>query len=104
MTGSPGTCPGGPAHLEWWANPLTCLARVPVGVTVTADGVRYAALPPARGPADDPADDEVLGILVEAGDPVLTLRSADGSTEPVTVERTGEPGRLRLTACREAGG
>ncbi|WP_141726925.1 hypothetical protein [Streptomyces niveus] len=34
----------GTAHLEWWANPATCLARLPVRVTSTPDGAAFCSL------------------------------------------------------------
>lgn len=32
------------AHLEWWANPFTCLARIPIRVTATVNTGEWGAV------------------------------------------------------------
>ncbi|OEJ97417.1 hypothetical protein [Streptomyces thermolilacinus] len=84
------------AHLERWANPHTCLARVPVRVTDVGDtGEREAVFSP---PLDQDARDD-LDQLIQA-DPCFILR-LDGSAVEVRAEAHGDLGRLRPAAVLE---
>ncbi|WP_329533578.1 hypothetical protein OG568_28410 [Streptomyces sp. NBC_01450] len=87
------------AHLEWWANRSTCLARIPVRL-------RQAAVPDDRvwdavvsAPLDSGARED-MQFLIEAS-PYFTLRFADDSVNEVEVERSGDGGGLRLSAVPE---
>ncbi|WP_171166966.1 hypothetical protein [Streptomyces sp. I05A-00742] len=82
------------AHLEWWANRSTCLARIPVRVTALPGGGAWDAVPlPPLGHAAG----EDLRLLVEA-DPCFSLRFGDGSVTVVEAEHSDDVGRLRLSA------
>ncbi|MDI3402421.1 hypothetical protein [Streptomyces cavernicola] len=83
------------AQLEWWANPSTCLVRIPVTVTAVGDGTAWDASPRL----DDTAARESLAQLI-ADDPWFTLR-VEGSESVVRVElidRLDKAAPLRLTA------
>jgi hypothetical protein len=87
------------AHLEWWANRSSCLARIPVRLAAAARDSRAwdaVVLPPLdRGASED------MRFLIEAS-PYFTLRFEDDSVTEVEVERAaGEAGRLRLSAVPE---
>ncbi|MEE4418065.1 hypothetical protein [Streptomyces nigrescens] len=81
------------AHLEWWANPSTSLARIPVSVTATPGGGWDATASPAL----DHDAREDLQLLIDAS-PVFTLRFQDGSVTEVTAEHSGDVNQLRLSA------
>jgi hypothetical protein len=83
----------GPARLEWWANPVTCLGSVEVVVVVqvAADGwAGHASLV-------DEEDREGLDFLCEL-DPLFSLRFGDGRTADVTVGERADNGRFLLAA------
>jgi hypothetical protein len=80
----------GRCHLDWWANPSTCLASVEITLAVavtdagwTADG-RLAS------------DNEDFALLLDM-DPVFTLRFDDESTIEVTVHPGLDGDRFTLT-------
>jgi hypothetical protein len=89
-----------PAHLEWWANPSTCLARIPVRVTAALDGgVWNAAVPPdfvGRQAGDG------LQFLIDA-DPIFTLRFEDGSVTEVVVDHSEDLEHLHLESLQGSG-
>ncbi|MEV5505422.1 hypothetical protein [Streptomyces orinoci] len=80
------------AHLEWWANSTTCLARIPVKVAAAPDGHWDAAVSPPIGPDQC----EHLQLLLNT-DPCFTLRTADNSATIVMAEHSGDLNRLRLS-------
>ncbi|MFD4116800.1 hypothetical protein ACFWSJ_25515 [Streptomyces niveus] len=82
----------GTAHLEWWANPSTCLVRIPVKVTSTPGGAAWnAALPPGiDGEARESVQD-----LIDA-DPFCTLHFGDGSAVNVEAAHSGDVNHLWL--------
>ncbi|MFJ5780428.1 hypothetical protein [Streptomyces sp. NPDC093094] len=80
------------AHLEWWANTATCLARVQVEVRAAAGAGEWEAV--ISPPLDHNALEE-LSRLIEA-DPYLTLRFASAAVE-VQAERVQGLDRLQLT-------
>ncbi|MGV9314552.1 hypothetical protein ACWDR0_20555 [Streptomyces sp. NPDC003691] len=93
----------GPATLDWQANGSLCLGgygvQVEVEVDVTGDGwTCEAAFDP--GPLSD-EDREGFDFLMDL-DPVFTLRFGDGDETLVNVLRTGDAGRLALTAYEPA--
>ncbi|MGW4033323.1 hypothetical protein ACWEFL_29180 [Streptomyces sp. NPDC004838] len=79
------------AHPEWWANQSTCLVRIPVRVTDTANTGEWEAVisPPLNHDAR-----EDLKLLLDA-DPCLTLRF-DASAVEVQVEGFEDLDHLRL--------
>ncbi|MFF3787961.1 hypothetical protein [Streptomyces sp. NPDC001933] len=81
------------ALLEWWANPSTCLVRIPVRVTATASTGEWEAL--LSSPLDHGVRDD-LKQLVDA-DPCFTLRF---DTSAVEVQAEGFDGldHLQLVA------
>lgn len=88
----------GVAHLEWWANRSTCLARTPVRLAATTDpGAWEAAMAP---PPDDDTRDGIR-FLIDL-DPYFTLR-LDDTAIGVTVEYSGDGDRLRLSEVSEPG-
>lgn len=89
MNGGEGT-----AHLEWWANPSTCLARIPVRVTSAPDGAAWNA---AASPALDGHERESVQDLIDA-DPFCTLRFGDDSAVEVEAAHSGDVNYLRLSA------
>ncbi|MFJ9520837.1 hypothetical protein ACIRPK_21600 [Kitasatospora sp. NPDC101801] len=89
----------GPATLEWWSNPLTCLGSFRVSLTVSAagDGWRGVAVPdPDRSDRAREGFDFLLLV-----DPVFTLRFPDDRTVPVAV--TAEDGHLVLGPVEDGG-
>ncbi|MFC9233335.1 hypothetical protein ACFTZI_30975 [Streptomyces decoyicus] len=82
----------GTAHLEWWANRSTCLARLPVRIAPAAgNGARNATDAPPLG--RDAGED--LQLLIDAG-PHFTLRfHADAATE-VEAAHSADVSQLRL--------
>ncbi|WP_393098214.1 hypothetical protein [Streptomyces sp. LN325] len=86
------------AHLEWWANRSSCLARIPVRL---AAGPGSRAWDAVVSPPLDRGAREDMQFLIEAS-PYFTLRFGDDSVTEVEVERAGDPGRLRLSAVPEA--
>ncbi|MFB8349532.1 hypothetical protein [Streptomyces niveus] len=84
------------AHLEWWANPSTCLARIPIRATATANTVEWGAV--FSHPLDHGVR-ENLKQLIEA-DPCFTLRF-DTSAVEVRAEDFDGVDRLRLTVIPE---
>ncbi|MFJ5803419.1 hypothetical protein [Streptomyces decoyicus] len=72
----------GTAHLEWWANRSTCLARLPVRLVPAAGhGTWNATVPPTL----DRDAGEDLPLLIDAG-PHFTLRSDEDAATEVEVE------------------
>ncbi|MCZ1011801.1 hypothetical protein [Streptomyces lydicus] len=87
------------AHLEWWANPSTCLARIPVRLTPDLGNTTWNAI---VSPAlDDDAADS-LQLLTEAG-PFFILRFEDDSTTEVEAAHCGDVHCLRLSAAPSPG-
>ncbi|MFE9298803.1 hypothetical protein [Streptomyces niveus] len=82
----------GTAHLEWWANPSTCLARLPVRVTSTPGGAAWNA---ALSPGIDGEGRGSVQDLIDA-DPFCTLRFDDGSAVSVEAAQSGDVDRLWL--------
>ncbi|MER5465659.1 hypothetical protein ABT010_34265 [Streptomyces sp. NPDC002668] len=86
----------GIAHLEWWANASTCLARIPVRVTSALGNTAWnVAVPPALDGDDD--DGESIQLLIDAS-PFFTLRFEDDSTTEVEATHSGDINCLRLSA------
>ncbi|GAA3487874.1 hypothetical protein [Streptomyces cremeus] len=80
------------AHLEWWANPFTCLARISIRVTTVAGTGEWEAL------FSSPLDQDVrenLKQLIDA-DSYFTLRF-DASAVEVQAEDFDGVDHLRLT-------
>lgn len=71
-------------HLDWWANPVTCLASVAVSLVVTTTELGWAAEGYLLGADDE--EREGFALLCEL-DPVFTLRFGDDSEFAVTVHR-----------------
>ncbi|MFD7662665.1 hypothetical protein [Streptomyces sp. NPDC059788] len=93
------------AHLEWWANSATCLARIPVRIeppaeTATGTAVGAGSWNAALSPPLDRDVRRDLRQLIDA-DPVATLRSVDGAATLVTVEQPEDAHRLRLSCLPE---
>ncbi|MFJ7423821.1 hypothetical protein ACIQXD_35275 [Streptomyces uncialis] len=84
------------AHLEWWANPSTCLVRIPVRATVTASTGMWEAL---LSPSLDHGGLENLKQLIDA-DPCFTLRF-DASAIEVQAGDFDGVDHLRLTVVPE---
>lgn len=85
------------AHLEWWANPSTCLARIPIRVTTTAGTDEWEAL---FSPPLDQHVRENLKQLIDA-DPCFTLRF-DASAVEVQAEDFDGVDHLWLTVIPES--
>ncbi|MFF3286443.1 hypothetical protein [Streptomyces sp. NPDC003023] len=79
-------------QLEWWANPSTCLARVPVVLETAHDGTWVAYPSPGL---DVETQDSLLQFLIDMG-PDFSLRFRDGSVIPVVVYYAGHTNRLRV--------
>ncbi|MFG2174729.1 hypothetical protein ACGFMO_25780 [Streptomyces niveus] len=77
------------AHLEWWANPSTCLVRIPVRVTSAPGGAAWNA---ALSPGIDCDLRESVQDLIDA-DPFCTLRFGDGSAVNVEAAHSGDVNR-----------
>lgn len=86
-----------PAHLEWWANPSTCLSHIPVRLEAAADDDAWDAV---VSPELDGDAGENLRFLIDA-DPVFTLRFEDDSVTEVVVEHRGDLPHLRLRAASD---
>ncbi|MCX4822809.1 hypothetical protein OG883_23500 [Streptomyces sp. NBC_01142] len=84
----------GAAHLEWWANRSTCLARIPVRIVPTAGGGTWDA---AASPPLDRSESEDVQLLIEAS-PYFTLRCEDDVAVEVEVASSGEINHYRLSA------
>ncbi|MFE0190034.1 hypothetical protein [Streptomyces sp. NPDC058989] len=82
------------AHLEWWANQRTCLARLHVRVTATAGAGEWEAVIP---PPLDHGTFENLKQLIDT-DPCLTLRFDDSTVEVQAEDFDDNVGHLRLAA------
>ena len=80
------------AHLEWWADSLSCLARIEVRLTVSRRVEGWATLTVTESEIDD----GTLSFLLEL-EPLLTLRFPDNSQLEVRVRRLGN-GLLTLGA------
>jgi hypothetical protein len=83
------------AHLEWWANQSTCLARILVRVTATASKGEWEAV---ISPPLDQGVRENLKELIDA-DPCFTLRF-DTSAVEVQAKGSDDLSHLRLTVIR----
>jgi hypothetical protein len=84
----------GPAHLEWWANPSTCLSDVTVVVTFAASpGAEWNAQATLAPPLVD-EEREAFDFLMTAS-PFFTLRLPNDSSITVAVEAVD--GGLHLT-------
>ncbi|MGG7570253.1 hypothetical protein [Streptomyces sirii] len=87
------------AHLEWWANPRTCPARIPVRVTATATAEEWEAV--FSPPLDHDAY-ESLKQLIDT-DPCFTLRFDDSTVEVEVQEGDfANVHHLRLTATSKS--
>ncbi|WP_186768009.1 hypothetical protein [Streptomyces qinzhouensis] len=87
----------GTATLDWWANGSLRLGGYEVQVTVGVAGDEWAC-EAAFGPEPRSDEDrEGFDFLMDL-DPVFTLRFDEGSEILVNVRRTGDAGRLVLTA------
>jgi hypothetical protein len=88
----------GPARLEWWANPDTCLGSVNVSVLVVSDdsGWRVSAAFASPMSSEDRAGWEFLMALA----PYFSLRF-EGDEDAAIDVRMDEPdeGELTLTAA-----
>ncbi|MEW1795264.1 MULTISPECIES: hypothetical protein [Streptomyces] len=82
----------GTAHLEWWANPSTCLVRIPVRVTSAPGGAAWNA---ALSPGIDGEGRESVQDLIDA-DPFCTLHFDDGSAVNVEAAQSGDVNYLWL--------
>lgn len=85
------------AHLEWWANPSTCLARIPIRATATAGTGAWEAV---FSPSLDHGGRENLRQLIDA-DPCFTLRF-DASAVEVQAEDFDGIDHVRLTVLPES--
>ncbi|GIE78695.1 hypothetical protein Aph02nite_46450 [Actinoplanes philippinensis] len=85
-------------HLDWWANPVTCLASVAVSLVVTTTESGWAAEGRLLAAGDEQR--EGFALLCDL-DPVFTLRFGDGSEFAVTVLR-GLGDDFTLTECVES--
>ncbi|MEU5211832.1 hypothetical protein [Streptomyces sp. NPDC020742] len=81
------------AHLEWWANPSTCLARIPIRIEVIAGDAWNAAVSPEL---DDQTRDG-LEFLIDLS-PVFTLRFDNDSVVEVAAGHSGDLNHLHLQA------
>ncbi|WP_214104519.1 hypothetical protein [Acrocarpospora catenulata] len=81
------------AWLDWWANPITCLASFEVMLVIRSEGRTWEAQAQLVR-LDEPALDafELLN-----SDPIFDLRLPDGATLSVEVHTTDETGKLQLT-------
>ncbi|MGX1507498.1 UNVERIFIED_CONTAM: hypothetical protein RKD43_006123 [Streptomyces graminofaciens] len=84
------------AQLEWWANPSTCLARIPVILEAAHDGTWIAVASPGL----DAETQENLRFLVDLG-PEFSLRFKDGSITLVVVVHSDNTNRLRVRVTSE---
>jgi hypothetical protein len=84
------------AHLEWWANPSTCLARIPIRATATANMGEWDAV--FSPPLDHGVRDNLKQLI--AADPCFTLRF-DTSAVEVQAEDFDGVDHLRLTVIPE---
>lgn len=82
----------GRCHLDWWANPLTCLASVEITLTAAVTDTGWTA--DGRLAGDN--DEDRFAFLLDL-DPVFTLRFDDESTIEVTVHPGLESDRFTLT-------
>lgn len=78
-------------QLEWWANPSTCLAQVPVALEAAHDGT-WIAFP---SPELNVEKQDSLRFLIDMG-PDFNLRFRNGSVIPVVVGYADNTNRLRL--------
>lgn len=76
-------------QLEWWANPSTCRARVPVVLEAAHDGTWIAF----HSPELDVETHDSLRFLIDMG-PDFSLRFRDGSVIPVVVGYSDDTNRL----------
>lgn len=84
----------GRCHLDWWANPITCLASVEITLAVAVTDMGWTA----EGRLTSDNDDGRAGFaLLLDLDPVFTLRFDDESTIDVTVHPGAEGDRFTLT-------
>ncbi|MFD4771832.1 hypothetical protein [Streptomyces niveus] len=83
----------GTAHLEWWANPSTCLVRIPVRVTSTPGGAAWNA---ALSPRIEGEGRESVQDLIDS-DPFCTLRFDDSSAVDVEAAHSGDVNHLCLS-------
>ncbi|MCX5199847.1 hypothetical protein OOK31_39275 [Streptomyces sp. NBC_00249] len=92
------------AYLEWWANPLTCLARIQIRVTATAGGGDGDEGGEWEAVITEPLDADAHGHLRRLldDDPYFTLRLEDEEVIEVKVELLGAADRLRLAAVSDS--
>ncbi|MEU8682464.1 hypothetical protein [Streptomyces sp. NPDC048611] len=84
------------AHLEWWANPSTCLARIPLTIEAIADDAWNAT----ASPAFDQETREGLEFLLDLS-PFATLRFKNDAVVDVSVGHSGDLKQLRLRAVSD---
>jgi hypothetical protein len=84
----------GRCHLDWWANPITCLARVEITLAIAVTDMGWTA--EGRLASDNHDEREGFALLLDM-DPVFTLRFDDESTIEVTVHPGLEGDRFTLT-------
>lgn len=75
----------GPAQLEWWANPSTCLATYNVTVALNPGAAEPATIGTGRALLNAAADVEAFAWLCEL-DPVFLLCIPDGHEVTVVLE------------------
>jgi hypothetical protein len=80
----------GRCHLDWWANPVTCLASIEITLAVAVTDTGWTA----EGRLA--SDNEDFALLLDM-DPVCTLRFDDESTIEVTVHPGPDGDRFTLT-------
>lgn len=90
-------CDENTAHLEWWANQSTCLARIPVTLKAVSTKGEWEAL------ISPPPDDDALNHLQELieASPYFTLRLG-ASVITVQAQPLGNTNHLQLAAVPEA--
>jgi hypothetical protein len=84
----------GRCHLDWWANPITCLASVEITLAIAVTDMGWTA--EGRLASDNRDEREDFALLLDM-DPVFTLRFADESTNEVTVHPGLKGDRFTLT-------
>ncbi|WP_433063592.1 hypothetical protein [Dactylosporangium sp. CS-033363] len=75
----------GPAQLEWWANPSTCLATFDVTVALDPAAAEHATIGTGRVLLDADAEAEAFAWLCDL-DPVFLLCIPDGPEATVILQ------------------
>jgi hypothetical protein len=84
----------GRCHLDWWTNPITCLASVEIALAIAVTDMGWTA--EGRLATDNDDEREGFALLLDM-DPVFALRFDDESTIDVTVHPSLEGDRFTLT-------